>query len=224
MTEQNNAAIAKARAGRGAERLEEAKATVQRLPYVHGEVGLALPNIWVPRMTEKGDFYWPGRHIPVRGEILDAVVKARGARDQNVVRYQGGEISRGADGKFPPVVVIPVKAKWNHPILIEASHKSLMRDLGRQFLADPKNIALLRNNVRTSDGTRRVVGVEALVQLGSQGPFVAFAGKGDLLKRLEQSPRIAPYLAKALVQLNGQYQENVVHASQKRGKGNGMEL
>lgn len=233
MSDQGNASSDKAasRAVRIEQRLNDAKATVAGLRDLRGDVGLAWPNVDVPKMTDKGDFHWRASHLPINGEILTDVVAARlkegTVRDPDVVRYKGGEIVRAADGKFP-TVVLPTVVKWNHPILIEASHKSLMAEKGRQFLADPHSVAMLHNTVRDIKGSERVNmkvhGVEALVRNGSNGPFVAFAAKKDLYERMDKNPRVAPYLAAAVVQLNSQYVEQVLQTAKKQAKDTGRDM
>jgi hypothetical protein len=83
-------------------------------------------------------------------------------------------------------------------------------DRGRQFLADKENIAMLRNTSRQTgqDGvvkSESLSGLKALIRNNNDKAFYAFVDKADLIKRLEQSPKIAPYIKDAVIGMNDNY-------------------
>jgi hypothetical protein len=124
------------------------------------------------------------------------------------VKFDGGEVTRGENGRFASFSV-PLKAKMDNPIIQQAAFRTLMLDRGRQFLADKDNIAMLRNTARQpgeNGGTKSVplTGLKALVRKDDKA-YYAFVDKDDLLARLDKSPKIAPYIADAVVKMNENY-------------------
>lgn len=228
-------------------RLEEAISKVRGIETNGGAIGLAFSSIAVPKLVavgngdraeQKHDFFWGASHIPVDGKILGTLVdeahKLGKVRDPNVVKFpvrdDGAlvtrELRRGEDGKFANVV-LPTIAKWNQPIITQASYKTLMSDSARQFLADPKNIELLHNLARTMvDGklVRTVVhGKDALIKRGADGPYVSFVDNEKLVARMREDQRVAPYIAKAVLLLDKNYSEKVRMAVQTQKKDVGLE-
>ena len=201
------------RAAAQAERLEAAKKTIAEMRGYNNRIGIALRDIRVPTLNEKGDFFWKGRELQIDGaalgQVVDRLVKDGKMSKDDPVKFEGGEVTRGENGRFKSFSV-PTKAKMDNPIIQMAAFKSLMLDRGRQFLADKDNIAMLRNTSRQAgqDGAVKsepLVGLKALVRNNDDKAFYAFVDKDDLLKRLDQAPKIAPYIAEAVVKMNENY-------------------
>ncbi|PZR95200.1 MAG: hypothetical protein DI537_05290 [Stutzerimonas stutzeri] len=201
------------RAAAQAERFEAAKKTISEMRGYNNRIGIALNDIRVPTLNEKGDFFWKGRELPIDGaalgQVVDRLVKEGKMGKDDPVKFEGGEVVRGENGRFPSISV-PLKAKMDNPIIQAAAFKTLMLDRGRQFLADKENVAMLRNTARQpgQDGSVKsepLSGLKALVRNSNDKAFYAFVDKDDLLKRLEKSPKIAPYIADAVVKMNETY-------------------
>lgn len=201
------------RAATQAERLEQAKKTIESMKGYNNRIGLALHDVRVPTLNEKGDFFWNRRNLKIDGaaltQVVDRLVKDGKMGKNDPVKYEGGEAVRGENGRFESFSV-PTRAKMDNPIIQMAAFKTLMLDRGRQFLADKDNIAMLRNTSRQpgQDGVVRseaLTGVKALIQNKDDKAFYAFVDKGDLIRRLEKSPKVAPYIVEAVKGLNDNY-------------------
>lgn len=213
MTDTSASNSAAARAQAQAERLEAAKKSVEDIRGFKGRIGLAIDDIRVPTLNDKGDFFWRGRELKIDGmaltQAVDRFVKAGKLGPEDPVKYDGGEAVRGENGKFASFSV-PTRAKMDNEIIQLAAFKTLMLDRGRQFLADKDNIALLRNQKREVgvDGVAKsqpLSGMKALMRNNGDKTFYAFIDKGDLIKRMEKQPAIAPYIAEAVKRMNENY-------------------
>lgn len=212
-TASNSAQNRADRAASQAERFEEAKKAIENLKGYNNRIGIALHDIRVPTLNEKGDFFWKGRELPIDGAVLtqvvDRLVKDGKMSKDDAVKFEGGEAVRGENGRFASFSV-PTRAKMDNPVIQMAAFKTLMMDRGRQFLADKENIAMLRNTSRQTgqDGvvkSESLSGLKALIRNNNDKAFYAFVDKADLLKRLEQSPKIAPYIKDAVIGMNDNY-------------------
>lgn len=212
-TASNSAQNRADRAASQAERFEEAKKAIENLKGYNNRIGIAVHDIRVPTLNEKGDFFWKGRYLQIDGAVLtqvvDRLVKDGKMGKDEAVKFEGGEAVRGENGRFASFSV-PTRAKMDNPVIQMAAFKTLMMDRGRQFLADKENIALLRNTSRQTgqDGvvkSESLTGLKALIRNNNDKAFYAFIDKADLLKRLEQTPKIAPYIKEAVIGLNDNY-------------------
>ncbi|MFC5506208.1 hypothetical protein [Bosea massiliensis] len=213
-TNASNSAPSRAedRAAAQAERLEAAKKTISEMRDYNNRIGIALPDIRVPTLNEKGDFFWKAQQLPIDGaalgQVVDRLVKEGKMGKDDPVKFDGGEVTRGENGRFQSFTV-PLKAKMDNPVIQQAAFRTLMLDRGRQFLADKDNIAMLRNTARQpgeNGGTKSVplTGIKALVRKDDKA-YYAFVDKDELLQRLDKSPKIAPYIADAVVKMNENY-------------------
>ena len=71
------------------------------------------------------------------GLVVDTYVDEASGKmgKDDPVKFDGGEVTRGENGRFQSFTV-PLKAKMDNPVIQQAAFRTLMLDRGRQFLAD----------------------------------------------------------------------------------------